>query len=148
MWTPGEREAAMTRRKTRTIKNRAPLHILTSATKESGTASEACKKEPASTDELVKIVPSIQTWRDFDQLLMESERELLNIARFFIRYDPGGADAEDIVQQARLKAYEYLKKGEAYAIHSTRLVFQRDFLGYTERKSVPGGGTKCLSWSM
>src|SRR5258708_28691943 len=28
------------------------------------------------------------------------------------------------------------------------LVLQRDFLGYTERKSVSGGGTKCLSWSM
>ena len=28
------------------------------------------------------------------------------------------------------------------------LVLQRDFLGYTERKSIPGGGTRCLLCSM
>jgi hypothetical protein len=33
-----------------------------------------------------------------------------------------------------------------YYVHS--LVLQRDFWGYTERKSFPGGGTRCLLCSM
>ena len=76
---------------------------------------------PSSTGELVRITAPIKTWRDFEQIIVESEPELLRTAQRFIRYDPGGADAEDIVQQARLKACEHLKKGEAYTIHRTRL---------------------------
>ena len=111
----------MTSQRSHPTRDGKTLHTPGSTAKDPGVTSKIPKNEPYPAVGLVKIAAPIKTWRDFEHLIMESEPELLKTAQRFIRYDPGGADAEDILQQARLKAYEHLKKHEAYSIHSKRL---------------------------
>lgn len=67
-------------------------------------------------NQLVSTYAPIKTVGEFRRLISEHRPKLIMTAQ---RFADNPEEAEDIVQQALLRAYEYLKRGEAYTVHSS-----------------------------
>jgi RNA polymerase sigma-70 factor (ECF subfamily) len=84
----------------------------------------------SSANQLVSTYSPIRTRGEFTRQVREHRPKLIKTAQHFTD-DP--EEVEDIVQQALLRAYEYLKRGEAYTVHSS---------AFRKEKGIQKGRTK------